>query len=242
MGRPAPRPRVTTEGALPEISTNSARTVSRLVLVVVDRDSIKPADSRPIMQAGVAFVRQLASADRVGLLAIPSGPRVDFTRDHQRVGDALGGIIGNAEDLTDTPPRVSIREAFDIDERNSAEVFKSVYERECARRPQVEGFAGRLCGRDPPAREVDHDADSDARDREAEVAAERDRGVFAGRGPEGRRPAVAGHSVWRLPAVGDQRHRKDRAPASASTPSRCSARSRMRARARVRVISKPTAA
>jgi VWFA-related protein len=123
---------VAVDGTLPEISTNSVRTPSRLVLIVVDRESLPASQSKPFMQAGVDFVKQLRATDRLGLLAMPDGPRVDFTRDHQRIAEALGGIIGDARDLMDAP-RVSIREAFDID-RRAPGVFESVYSRECVHR------------------------------------------------------------------------------------------------------------
>jgi VWFA-related protein len=121
-----------TETSLPEVSSNDGRIQSRLVLVVVDRESIKPSDSPPFMQAGVEFVKQLTSTDRVGLLGMPEGPRIDFTRDHQRVAQALGGILGSAPEQGEPPPRVSIREAFEI-ERNAPGVFASIVERECER-------------------------------------------------------------------------------------------------------------
>jgi VWFA-related protein len=121
-----------TQHALPEITTNARGTPSRLVLLVIDRESMKASDSKPIMQAGVAFVRQLNASDRVGLLTMPGGPRIDFTRDHQRVGDALGTIMGDAPERGELPPRVSIREAYDLD-RRAPGVFATIYERECRR-------------------------------------------------------------------------------------------------------------
>ena len=116
--------------ALPELSTNAARTPSRSVLIVVDRESLTTAESLRMRQAATAFIGRLRPADRLGLVSLPEGPSVDLTREHQRVAEALAAVTGTASERADAWPRVAFREAFDID-RRMADVLDAVVQREC---------------------------------------------------------------------------------------------------------------
>ncbi|HTV00824.1 MAG TPA: VWA domain-containing protein, partial [Luteitalea sp.] len=126
------------EASLPEVSTNTARTTSRTILLVFDRGSLSVADSLRVRQAASDFIARLQPADRLGLVSVPDGPSVEPTRDHQRVATALADVTGTAADPT--WPRVGFREAFDID-AGRRDALAPVVARECQRSPMPETCA-----------------------------------------------------------------------------------------------------
>jgi VWFA-related protein len=104
----------------------------RNVLIVIDEDSMEPADGLPAKQAAIAFLDKLAPGDRVGVAAIPRlRAQVTFTTRRQDARKAIGGIIPGPP--TDTYEfNIGLAEAFDA-ERGFSDVIARVIGRECAR-------------------------------------------------------------------------------------------------------------
>ena len=76
-------------------STNEALRPGRLVLLIVDTSNIEVGKGRDEIGAASRMLDRLGPTDRVGLLTIPgSGPREEFTTDHERVRAALTKIVG----------------------------------------------------------------------------------------------------------------------------------------------------
>jgi VWFA-related protein len=113
-----------------EITTNEPMNTGRVVLLIVDQNSLRP-ETRGVIQAAQRWVLSLGPKDRVGLITFPqSGPRVDFTTDHAKVADVLGKVVGSS-----LPPMVGFRnispwEAVRIYEQD-AYVYQQVVAREC---------------------------------------------------------------------------------------------------------------
>jgi VWFA-related protein len=117
--------------AFPEVSTNAAKVPGRIVIIVADAASFAPGDERPLVLAGVEFVRKLLPRDRVGLLTIPNGmPNVDVTLDHDRVTTALTHVMGKADAPGSIDVFVGLNEAVRITLQD-AMVTRDVIEREC---------------------------------------------------------------------------------------------------------------
>lgn len=118
----------------------------RIVMIVVDRDSLAPGNEAALLETATAVIDSLQPADAVGLIGVPVGG-VELTRDHDRVRRALPMMTG-------TRPRqemyrdrnISWEEALAY-ERGDRRVIAEVIERECYNIP---ADAGGLANRCPP--------------------------------------------------------------------------------------------
>jgi VWFA-related protein len=117
----------------PDISTNVLRGAARTILLVVDQASLRP-EGRPVLETAKTWVARLGPSDRVGLVTLPGGPRVEFTTEHQRIIDMLGRIVAapTVKSLPATLRNVSIWEGLRISE-GDAVVHQIVLQRECRR-------------------------------------------------------------------------------------------------------------
>jgi VWFA-related protein len=113
-----------------EITTNEPMNAGRIVLLMVDQNSLRP-ENRGVLDAAQRWVKSLGAKDRVGLITFPpSGPRVDFTTDHAKVAEVLAKVVGSS-----TPPMVGFRniglyEAVRIYEEDTY-TYQQVVAREC---------------------------------------------------------------------------------------------------------------
>ena len=117
-------------------STNVGAVPGRLVLFVVDRESIPVGEGKPVMEAAQRFLDRLSPNDRAGIFTIPrGGPRIDFTSDKARIREALDQIVG----LGGEPFRmynIGLAEALAIS-RGDRFVTAEVVERECSLDPDT---------------------------------------------------------------------------------------------------------
>lgn len=109
----------------------------RLVMFVVDRDTIQTGSEKALLGAGASVLDALSPADAVGLVGLPSGG-VKPTREHQRVRDALGGMTGTMP-LMPWRWHITWTEAAGI-ERQDKQLLAQVLDRECRapRRPRAD--------------------------------------------------------------------------------------------------------
>ena len=76
-------------------SSNADADPGRLIVILVDEESIPFGEGRHVMRAAGAFVESLSPGDRVSLVAMPQpGTYIDFTSDHDRVRRAVEGMSG----------------------------------------------------------------------------------------------------------------------------------------------------
>ena len=106
----------------------------RIVLIVIDEDSIEPGEGLAAKQAARKFLDRLAPNDRVGVVTIPR-LRSEVTLSTRR-SDAIKSldavITGVNVDRYDY--NIGLAEAFDI-ERGYADVAQRVIDRECGTGP-----------------------------------------------------------------------------------------------------------
>ena len=118
----------------------------RLVMFVVDRDTIRTGSEKALFEAGSRVLDALAPSDAVGLLGLPTGG-VKLTREHQRV--RAGSERDDWHDAARSPWRWQITwpEAEGI-ERGDKQMLAQAVDRECRppRKPPPE------CPDCPPAR------------------------------------------------------------------------------------------
>jgi VWFA-related protein len=133
----APGTPMPTEPPLPAFSSNKGVTGGRLVLVVVDQDSLGVGSGKLVMDAVGQFLSRLGPGDRAALAVLPGGFVVTFTRHLALVRDAVGRVMG-----TNTPigkgRRLGLTEAFGI-ERNDTLILTEVASRECAGQTGADG-------------------------------------------------------------------------------------------------------
>ena len=108
----------------------------RIVVVAVDRDSIKAGSEKTVLDTAARMVERLSAADASGALALPVGA-LELTRDHARIADAIGKMSGTA-------PSHGWRHGMAWDEalayeRGDRLAINRVVERECP------PGGGRLC-------------------------------------------------------------------------------------------------
>jgi VWFA-related protein len=123
----------------PDISTNVVRGAARTILLVVDQASLR-AEGRPVLETTKTWVATLGPGDRVGLVSLPGGPRVEFTTEHQQIVDMLGKITTApaVKSLPATLRNVSTWEGLRISEGDTF-VQQTVLQRECRRDPACPG-------------------------------------------------------------------------------------------------------
>jgi VWFA-related protein len=73
--------------------SNRLQDNGRIVLITVDRESIRPGRERPAREAALRFLSHLSPADHVGLMTLPE-VAVEPTTDHAQVRDALLRMTG----------------------------------------------------------------------------------------------------------------------------------------------------
>jgi VWFA-related protein len=116
--------------AAPSFATNVNRTPGRVVVFVVDLESMTPGYEKLVLDTAGSLLDRLSPSDAAGLVVIP-GKGVDLTREHNRVKTALAALRGAA-------PRsfqqhvISIREA-DAFAKLDRRIMGEVIERECRR-------------------------------------------------------------------------------------------------------------
>ena len=73
--------------------SNRLEDIGRLVIIAIDRESIRPGRERPAREAALKFLSGLSGHDRVGLVSLP---RVDVepTTDHSQVREKLATMTG----------------------------------------------------------------------------------------------------------------------------------------------------
>ena len=82
-------------GADAGYTTNAGADPGRLIVILVDEESIPWGEGRHVMRAAAEFVDSLSPGDRVSVVAMPQpGVYIDFTSDHDRVRHAVAGMSG----------------------------------------------------------------------------------------------------------------------------------------------------
>ncbi len=79
----------------PPYGSNRLEDNGRIVLIAIDRESIRPGRERPAKEAALRFLSRLSPQDHVGLLTLPE-VTVEPTTDHGQVRDALLRLTGIA--------------------------------------------------------------------------------------------------------------------------------------------------
>jgi VWFA-related protein len=125
------------DSLVPGPAVNGAEN-GRIVVFVVDRESIAPGNEKAVLEAAGSVIDGLRPADAAGVLELP-GSATDLTRDHARVRTALSRLTGAR------PPTMQSRaynitwdEALAFDRRDALTIAR-VVEREC---PNVKQPAG----------------------------------------------------------------------------------------------------
>ena len=76
-------------------TSNADADPGRLIVILVDEESIPFGEGRHVMHAAAEFVDGLSPGDRVSVVAMPQpGVYIDFTSDHDRVRRAVEGMSG----------------------------------------------------------------------------------------------------------------------------------------------------
>lgn len=103
----------------------------RIVVFVVDRDSIAAGAERAILESATSLLDGLGPADAAGVYELP-GASVDLTRDHARVRAAMLRITGTRPPMLTTGDYdLSWEEALAY-ERGDSLTIATVVERECS--------------------------------------------------------------------------------------------------------------
>lgn len=116
---------------VPAAVTNHADD-GRIVVFVVDRDSIQAGTERAALEAASAIVDSLGPADASGVFETP-GPGLSLTREHQRVKEALRRLTGGRPSTVNFRDRdIRWDEALAFEQRDKR-IIAEVIERECYR-------------------------------------------------------------------------------------------------------------
>lgn len=114
---------------VPGPATNGSED-GRIVVFVVDRDSIAPGNEKVVFEAAGTVLDGLGPADAAGLVELP-GSAIDLTRDHARVRAALMRLTGSRPTTKGSREyEISWDEALAYD-RNDKLTIARVVEREC---------------------------------------------------------------------------------------------------------------
>ena len=113
-----------------EYSSNAGAAGGRLIMLVVDGESIGIGRGKSAFEAARRFIGTLNRADRVALVVLPRvGPQVEFTANHALVQSLLDKVAGQGTD-DQGPRRVGLSEALAL-QGNDRTVARDVVAREC---------------------------------------------------------------------------------------------------------------
>src|SRR5205085_5699836 len=120
---------------LGQFVANASRPPGRIVVFIIDRDSIKTGNEKALLETASTVLDSLSPDDAVGVVGLPVGG-VDLTREHERVREALKMMTGTRPVQPLLYDRyLSWDEALAY-EVNNDRVITEVVEREC---PKVGG-------------------------------------------------------------------------------------------------------
>jgi VWFA-related protein len=111
----------------------------RIVVLVVDRESITPGAERAILESATSLLDGLRPADAAGVLELP-GTSLELTRDHARVRAAIIRMTGTRPSLVTTRDYDLRWDEALAYERNDALTIATVIERECSPLNRPEGL------------------------------------------------------------------------------------------------------
>jgi VWFA-related protein len=133
IGLAAPGPKSAKgEPIAPLITTNASSTVGRMVALVVDQSTLTAGESVHIIRAASNLLDRLTPSDRVALLSLPLGPRVEFTGNIDLVRRALQRVVGQNNSFGSMSYGISLSEARSI-ANGEMWVLETVVGRECPR-------------------------------------------------------------------------------------------------------------
>jgi VWFA-related protein len=117
-----------------EYSSNAGAAGGRLIMLVVDAESIGMGRGKTAIEAARRFVGTLNPADRVALVVLPGvGPQVEFTTNHALVQSLLDKVSGRGTDELG-PRRVGLSEALAL-QGNDRTAVREIVTRECGADP-----------------------------------------------------------------------------------------------------------
>jgi len=109
-------------------ATNRDAAPGRIVIFVVDLESMSTGHERVLLETAASMVNRLSPADAVGLLPIP-GKGLEITKDHATVRGALAALKGAAPH-TFQRHTLSVADALGFEHRDRR-IINEVVEREC---------------------------------------------------------------------------------------------------------------
>jgi VWFA-related protein len=113
-------------------SSNQDTPAGRPIVLVPDVGWMSTGGGRAAMEASQRFLARLAPQDRVALVTIPVGPRVDFTTDHARVADEVLKVRGGNRAFVRGMRNLSLGEAFArVMPMGDRRVWNAAVSREC---------------------------------------------------------------------------------------------------------------
>jgi len=96
----------------PPYGSNRLEDNGRIVLITIDRESIRPGRERPAREAALRFLSHLSPNDHVGLMTLPE-VAVEPTTDHARVREALLHVTGlSAQERTQSEAACRARQVL----------------------------------------------------------------------------------------------------------------------------------
>lgn len=116
--------------AAPTYATNRMTAPGRVVVFVVDLESMNAGYERLLLNTAGSLIDGLAPGDAVGLVPLP-GKGIEITRDRARVRDAMVNLKGFSPKIFQQHV-ITMREALAF-ERIDKRVISEVIERECRR-------------------------------------------------------------------------------------------------------------
>ena len=123
----------------PPFVSNEGERPGRSVVIVIDHEQIRAADSRAAIDAAKSFVDRLTPIDRVAVVTMPNGKvEVDLTTNKERVKTALGTVVGRAVRRSGIG-NISLNEALTVlAELNDPDkmLTKDILDRECKFAPE----------------------------------------------------------------------------------------------------------
>ena len=122
---PTPAPR----SGFAAFSTNERVQAGRLVLIAIDQNTITMGRGRTALLSATTLLDRLAPEDRVGVLAFPRGPRLEFTADRKVVDETLQQVIGTGQH-TLSEIQLSPTEVLSLS-RGDNQYLDEVLDREC---------------------------------------------------------------------------------------------------------------
>ena len=107
----------------------------RWFVLAIDTANTAVGGGRSVTRAASAFLDKLPPEDNVGLVALPTGVAVEFTKDRALIRTGLSKVVGSGANKAETLHNISLAEAYSFVTGSQSRIWNEAVQTECQPEP-----------------------------------------------------------------------------------------------------------